>query len=533
MNKIKLLIASRWLLVVIIVIIAAFFRLYNINQIPPGFYPDEAIYANNGVEAWETGNFKVFYPENNGREGLWPNIIGFFIVKFGHEPWVSRSVAAVFGILTVLGVYFLAKELFKRPAIALLSSFLLAVSFWHILFSRIGFRAIMAPMFLVWGIYFLLLSLRKYTVEKSDAESQAASEQLSERDRGFWRIKPLAISILGGIFYGLGFHSYIAYRATPILILMILLLYWFQNKEWQIRKKILLATFYFLISTFIVAAPLGLYFLKNPQDFLGRTSQISIFNSSTPIKDLSINVLKTAAMFNFSGDFNWRHNYAGKPLLFWPTGILFLIGVFLTIKILIRISNKTNNLSAQSTAPAFALLILISWLIITALPVVISNEGQPHALRAILMAPAIFILAGIGGVWFYNFIKNLILKIGAINRTDKILNAFVATLLILLIFETYNSYFIKWGKNSNVQGAFSADYVEMGRQLNNLPKNMPKYVIVEAGGTDVRGIPMPAQTIMFITDTFTPEKQKEKNIFYVLPKQKNEIPGNSYTIILK
>ena len=73
----------------------------------------------------------------------------------------------------------------------------------------------------------------------------------------------------------------------------------------------------------------------------------------------------------------------------------------------------------------------------------------------------------------------------------------------------------------------------MGRQLNNLPKNMPKYVIVEAGGTDVRGIPMPAQTIMFITDTFTPEKQKEKNIFYVLPKQKNEIPGNSYTIILK
>ncbi|MBT9169088.1 MAG: hypothetical protein DDT19_02440 [Syntrophomonadaceae bacterium] len=99
-------------LVIIIIIIASFLRLYNIAELPPGFYPDEAIYANNGVEAWETGNLKVFYPENNGREGLWPNIIGFFIVKFGHEPWVPRSVAAVFGILTVLGVYFLAKELF-------------------------------------------------------------------------------------------------------------------------------------------------------------------------------------------------------------------------------------------------------------------------------------------------------------------------------------------------------------------------------------------------------------------------------------
>ena len=84
-----------------------------------------------------------------------------------------------------------------------------------------------------------------------------------------------------------------------------------------------------------------------------------------------------------------------------------------------------------------------------------------------------------------------------------------------------------------MQGAFSADYVQIGRELNVLPKELPKYVIVEASGVDVRGIPMPAQTVMFITDTFTPEKQKEKNIFYVLPEQKNQIPENSYKIILK
>jgi len=566
MNKLISLVVNRWSLVIIVIIITAFFRLYNIIDLPPGLYPDEAIYANNGVEAWETGNFKIFYPENNGREGLWPNIIGFFIIKFGHEPWVPRSVAAIFGILTVLGVYFLTKELFagrlfsdgtgrssapaaeavldlsaseSRPSvgnqasdasetfrtktdgqlthheiISLLSSFFLAISFWHILFSRIGFRAIMAPFFLVWGIYFLLLAFR----------------QIKEQKKPKFYIPS---SILSGIFYGLGFHSYIAYRATPLLILIILLFYWFQNKEWQIRKKILLMISIYTLMTIIVAAPLGLYFLKNPRDFLGRTSQISIFNSPTPIKDLSINVLKTAAMFNFSGDFNWRHNYAGKPLLFWPIGILLLIGIFLTIKTSIQVFNKTNNLSAQSTAPPSVFLILISWLIITALPVVISNEGQPHALRAILMAPAIFILAGIGGVWFYNFIKNLILKISAVNHTDKILNAFVVTLLILLIFEAYNSYFIKWGRNPNIQGAFSANYIEIGRQLNNLPKETPKYIIVEAGGTDVRGIPMPTQTIMFITDTFTPEKQKEKNIFYVLPEQKNQIPENGYITVIK
>ena len=73
----------------------------------------------------------------------------------------------------------------------------------------------------------------------------------------------------------------------------------------------------------------------------------------------------------------------------------------------------------------------------------------------------------------------------------------------------------------------------MGRELNALPKELPKYVIVEANGVNVRGISMPAQTVMFITDTFTSKKQKEKNIFYVLPAQKNIIPENSYKIILR
>ena len=93
-----------------------------------------------------------------------------------------------------------------------------------------------------------------------------------------------------------------------------------------------------------------------------------------------------------------------------------------------------------------------------------------------------------------------------------------------MVFEAYVAYFVLWGQNHNVYGAFSANYVEIGRQLNALPKELPKYVVVEARGADVRGLPMPTQTVMFITDTFTPKKQKEKNIFYILPEQINQIP---------
>jgi len=480
-----------WFLIFIILVIAAFLRLYQITQLPPGFYPDEAMDANNGVEAWTTDHFQFFYPENNGREGLWSNIIGFFIFKIGHEPWVPRSVAAIFGILTVLGIYFLAKELFAEK-IALLSSFLIATSFWQINFSRIGFRAILAPFFLIWAIYFLLKSLNK-TDDKN-------------------KVHLIILSLLGGIFYGLGFYTYIAYRITPLLILLTFFFYWKKSK--LTTCDVVNSFIIFLITTFVVAAPLGFYFLKNPQDFFSRSSQISVFSSPTPLKDLGINILKTAGMFNFVGDSNWRHNYPGQPELFWPVGILFLIGLILSF--------KSHSLKIEN----WKLKIPLAWLAFAALPVIISNEGMPHALRALLMAPPVFIFAGAGGIWLYEFIISK-----AKNR--KLFNAFVFIFLSLLVFQAYFAYFILWGQNPNVTGAFTQNYVAIGRQLNALPKNLPKYVVVKAGGVLVRGLPMPAQTVMFITDTFEATKQKEKNIFYILPNQTNQIPAGSYVINLE
>ncbi len=344
----------------------------------------------------------------------------------------------------------------------------------------------------------------------------------------------LFFTILGGLFYGLGFHSYIAYRGTPLLIFIILLLYFFQNKDWQIRKKIILTASGYALIAILVALPLGLYFLKNPQDFMGRTTQISIFNSPTLIKDLAFNILVTAGMFNFIGDFNWRHNIAGQPLLFWPVGILFLIGISIAIFSIIK--NLSITLTEQSSYKCYGeyfssgFIILIFWLFITALPVVISNEGLPHALRAILMAPAVLIFSGFGGIWLYEKILSMRIFVNA--QIKKIFNIIVCLLLIFLIFNAYYSYFIVWTKNQNVKNAFNADIAEEARKLNNLPKNMPKYVLIKASGIDIRAVGTPAQTIMFITDTFTAEKQKEKNIHYILQDQINQIPENSYIVVV-
>jgi len=95
--------------------------------------------GNDALENLETGHMDVFYPQNGGREGLYIDIETALIYLFGPEPWLLRLPAAVFGMLTVWGVYLLAAELFGMP-IGLLACFFMATSFWHVLFSRLGLR---------------------------------------------------------------------------------------------------------------------------------------------------------------------------------------------------------------------------------------------------------------------------------------------------------------------------------------------------------------------------------------------------------
>jgi len=478
-----------WTLVLIL-IIASFLRLYHITSLPPGLYPDEAMNGNNALEAIRTdppdGGYKVYYPENNGREGLFINIQAFFLKTLiplvGHpKPWILRVPSALFGVLTVLGIYFLGKELFSTK-VGLLSSFLLATSFWHIMFSRIGFRAIMAPMLLVWSIYFLLSSIR-------------AEPNRLRRDA--------ITAVLGGLLYGLGFYTYIAYRVSPILLLLFIPFFRHYKNFWKIAAI-------FLATTFITALPIGIYYLNHPADFLGRTSQISIVSSETPLKDFGVNVVKTLGMFHVAGDWNWRHNYAGRPQLFWPVGMLLLVGIAVAVRAFIK------NLKRETQNPKFGFLLLFLWLILMMIPVVISSEGLPHALRAILLIPPTIILGGVGGMWVYEFLRYRL--------PPSFLKALAVIFLVLLLSEAYRTYFIRWAKSEHTPGAFAAKYANLGKTLHRLPTDLPKYVVVKARGVDVRGIPMPAQTVMFITDTFLPEEQALKNIHYVRPEEEDFLP---------
>ena len=506
---------EKWFLIAILAV-AFVFRFQDIQSTPPGLYPDEAINGNNALVALETGDYKVFYPDNNGREGLFINIQSQFLKVFGPlasgEPWVLRLAPAIFGFLTVLGLYLLVRLLFNWQ-IASIAGFYMAVSFWHAVFSRIGFRAIMVPFLMVWGFYFLWRGLRDL------------------------RFGNFALS---GLFFGLGLHTYIAFRFVPFIIILVLLAYWRRikkdyshDKYLHLRNEILRRLALFFLVAFIIALPILYYFWQNPVDFIGRGGQVSIFEIQKPLKQFFKSLGLTLASFNFTGDLNWRHNFAGEPLLFWPIGAFFVVGI---LKSIFKMLKKWRGHGHPSTLH----VLLLSWFGIMLLPSVLTWEGVPHALRSIGVLPVVIIFAAEGTWWFFETMIHWYREkdthpLESPRKKEHEAKVIIGAALIILMAAIgaaeYDKYFNKWAKRPEVQDAFSADFVELGKQINRLPSSTPKYVLVNASGILVDGIPMPAQTIMFITGTYTGEKQRKKNIFYILPGEETNIRESNAIIL--
>jgi len=569
MNK-KIILTSLFL----ILIIGAFFRFYRLAEIPPGLYPDVAINGNDAIAALQSNDFRVFYPENNGREGLFMNLIALSFYFFGVSVWAIKIVPAIIGLLTILGLYLMTKELFASTAchsrplrhgaseasesgnperednvdsrfrgndnkwekiIPLLASFFLAISFWHINFSRLGFRAIMVPFIMVWSFYFLFRGIKLIKISFSNRDNVIL-------------YKPLAISylLLSGLFFGLGFHTYISFRIAPILLGAAFLIeiynFWQYRKTYnysstealpaekpalpngsQQARTIILTWVLVFITIIISASPMIIYFYNNSQDFMGRTSQVSVLASSQPLKGLIISSAKSLGMFNIHGDCNWRHNYACEPALPLPIGILFLFGFFHCLGEILKTIYKQrqpqeiskreyNNWSFSQTS-----LFLFVWFFAMLLPEILTNEGLPHSLRSIGAIPIVYIFAGIGGWWIYERIRNYDLRFKNI-KISKFITSLIFVFFALSITYAYELYFIRWGKNPETKGAFNQNLVDIGNYLNSLPENIGKYAIINENGVPVPypyGVPIAAQTITFIEKT----KSENPGTIYILPDE--------------
>jgi 4-amino-4-deoxy-L-arabinose transferase-like glycosyltransferase len=366
------------LILIAIILLASFIRLFALGDTPISLFGDE---VDVGYHAWSLittgrdymGNLLPTYIQSlsESRAPLLMYAVAPFVGLFGPSTLSVRLAPALFGILSVVLIYVVTHRLFPKIIYQLgkfqinlghLSAFLLAMTPWHIMYSRTAFESTLLLALILLGLY-LYLSKRY---------------------------------VLSFVSFALTLYAYsTATVFTPLFVALTIWALWHSHRP-QLKH---------LILPFIILIPIAIQILFGQAS--GRFGLISIFNntdiidsvvlsrtqawsepshtllqnkyvaiSSTFVKNY-VSALSPQFLF-VSGDSYPRHHTGFGGQLLIITLPLFLIGLY------------------QSVGYKRLGIYLLLWLLISPIPSALTNVGGMHATRLFLMLPPLIIITSLG-----------------------------------------------------------------------------------------------------------------------------------------
>jgi 4-amino-4-deoxy-L-arabinose transferase-like glycosyltransferase len=418
----------------VILLVAAFFRLYRLDQVPRGLSHDE---ANNGLMAVEVtkGYHPVFFEIYTGVEPglIYPLALAFKLFEPG--PIVARLVSVFFGLLTVALTYLFGAHLYRSRLVGLLSALLLAVSLWHVFVSRLVLRAVVMPPLEILTLYSFWLGLEDH------------------RWRHF---------VLAGFFGGLTMYTYLSSRFLPLVpVAFVLYLLLRRESLRQVWVKLaLMGTVWVL-----VFLPLGIYYFQNPNWFFYRASQALVLSKPAVEGELPpvlSQTLATLGMFTFQGDASWRYNVAGRPVFDWAMGSVFYVGLMLAL---------IRSVRAPKLNPGAFLLIVG---VIMLVPGFVT-DGSPHFLRTIGALPVIFVFPAVALDSVWQFLRS---------RWRWVPPVLLGAWLLFAGYSTYHDYFQVWALHPHARQDYNASYAEIVGYLQQHQDQGPAYIASTRPGLD-------------------------------------------------
>ena len=382
----------------LIILISIFLRFYKLGVNPPSLTWDEASLGYNAYSILKTGadEYGNKFPISiRSFDDYKPPLYVYLAVPsigiFGLNEFAVRLPSAIIGILSVIAIYFLVKELLQKwdkkyqEPIALVSAFFLAISPWHLQFSRGAFEGNI-------GIFFLIVGIALF----------------------FKGLRDGRLFIVSSVSFALSIYSYHSFRLLVPLLLVFLGLIFLQE---VFKKKLFFVIF--LISLVLFTLPVYFSFGK-VQASSSRLSMVTIFSDPTVINlsierigyDRNNNDLLGSVLHNrrivyslaiakgyldhFNPDFLFIHGDGGVQHHAVDMGMFYLWELPFILAGLYILVNRRNRYA----------LILILLFLLAPLPSAITT-GTPHPIRAIALMPAFHIFTAIGVV----FVVLRILKI--------------------------------------------------------------------------------------------------------------------------
>ena len=353
-----------YFILILIVLLAGFLRFYKLDKMPASLNWDEVAAGYNAytIANWgadEYGNkfpivFKSFADD---KHPVHIYLTAIVVKIFGLTDYYIRATSAGIGVLSVIAIFFLARELFKSDISALFSALFLAVSPYSIHFSRGLWENNFALFFLTAGVTIFYIGLRKYEY-----------------------LIPIAFS-----FFGLSFFSY---HSAKVVVPVVVFLICIANIKQLFKNKIGLTI------SVLVALLFGILIIKDTR-ILGfarinqtkLSSSVSIFNNYK--KHFAYEYLFK------SGDQGPRASVKVIGQFYKIDLVLLIIGLFALIY-----KRKWQALSA-----------ILTWLLISPIPSSISSI-EPSAIRGIFMIVPVLLLSAYGATSVVSLFKNKWLGVG-------------------------------------------------------------------------------------------------------------------------
>jgi len=395
-NKQGLLLRNKILLLLLLItLLGGLFRFWKLSSYPVSLTIDEVAVGYDSYSILKTSrdSFGDFLPLSFRSIGDYKSPALFYlmapsILVFGLNEFGVRFVIAFLGTLTIPLVYFLIFQLTKNRSWAFFSAFSLAISPWHINFSRWSYDAMVALFFILLGTWLFLRGLER-------------------KGQLLW---------LGGAFFVFSSYAYHAEKLfAPILFLGLLIIF---RKELLKNKTALLKM---LVIMFIIAMPLINLMMgiegqrRMKMTFIGQDENISYLLHNSNEK-LNLNQKIFDNNFIILGNF-WIKRY----LNYWDPSFLFFKGMNFSLP-----GAPDSGIFYFFELPFFLLglwlfffkgvpsnkkirYLIIFWLLVGPLPASLTNNEQ-HSGRSLIVIPALQFLIALGAAYLWNYLGHINIK---------------------------------------------------------------------------------------------------------------------------
>ncbi len=383
---------------IIIFLLGIFLRFYQLGNVPGSLEWDEVAIGYNAYSILKTGKdeYGSFLPTTfrSFSDYKQPVYIYFDIVPIallGLNSFAVRFPSAFFGSLTIVVVYLLVNEIFRKykysRQLSLLTMFFFAISPWHMQFSRGAFEANIALCFIIIGAWLFLRGIR---LQKA------------------WY---LFISVF---FFVVSTFTYLSPKVFVPLLFVGLIMY---GKTYFLKRKILsvtltmclfMGTFLWLLNPASVSRGQGVLFTSNQTDILRHSIQ-QLHHDTVQGDTIGILIHNRRVVYTLqfitnylshynpvwlfiTGDSIGRHHASGMGNMYLFSLPFILLGIFFLLTRFLRQS-----------------LLVFLWFLLAGLPAAPTTEA-PHSIRSLVFLPTWQIFEAAGLLFMFILIRKRIWK---------------------------------------------------------------------------------------------------------------------------